>query len=71
MKYVKSMELNYVNSMEKKFEEIYEKLEKDTSLELKKVIKARELFKEIMKVQIETGMTIYFFQGIGQNLYEP
>lgn len=48
-----------------KFEEIYEKLEKDTSLELKKVIKARELFKEIMKVQIETGMP-YIFSRIGQ-----
>lgn len=45
-----------------KFEEIYEKLEKDTSLELKKVIKARELFKEIMKVQIETGMPYIFFK---------
>lgn len=45
-----------------KFEEIYDKLEKDDSLELKKVIKARELFKEIMKVQIETGMPYIFFK---------
>lgn len=46
----------------KKFEEIYNSLEKDDSLELKKVIKARELFKEIMKVQIETGMPYIFFK---------
>lgn len=46
----------------KKFEEIYNSLEKDGSLELKKVIKARELFKEIMKVQIETGMPYIFFK---------
>lgn len=45
-----------------KFEEIYDKLEKDDSLKLKKVIKARELFKEIMKVQIETGMPYIFFK---------
>ncbi|WP_270446144.1 ribonucleoside-diphosphate reductase subunit alpha [Fusobacterium varium] len=45
-----------------KFEEIYKALEKDTSLKLKKVIKARELFKEIMKVQIETGMPYIFFK---------
>ena len=46
----------------RKFEEIYNSLEKDDSLELKKVIKARELFKEIMKVQIETGMPYIFFK---------
>lgn len=45
-----------------KFEEIYKALEKDDSLKLKKVIKARELFKEIMKVQIETGMPYIFFK---------
>ncbi|MHD0313320.1 ribonucleoside-diphosphate reductase subunit alpha [Fusobacterium varium] len=45
-----------------KFEEIYKALEKDTSLKLKKAIKARELFKEIMKVQIETGMPYIFFK---------
>lgn len=45
-----------------KFEEIYDRLEKDDSLKLKKVIKARKLFKEIMKVQIETGMPYIFFK---------
>ena len=44
------------------FEEIYKLIEKDSSLELKKVINARELFKEIMKVQIETGMPYIFFK---------
>lgn len=45
-----------------KFENIYKTIEKDESLELKKVVMARELFKEIMKVQIETGMPYLFFK---------
>ncbi len=45
-----------------KFRELYLTIEKDEHLELKKVIKARELFKEIMKVQIETGMPYIFFK---------
>ncbi len=44
------------------FEKIYSLIEKDSSLELKKVIKARELFKEIMKVQLEAGMPYIFFK---------
>ncbi|WP_047381355.1 ribonucleoside-diphosphate reductase subunit alpha [Cetobacterium sp. ZWU0022] len=44
------------------FEELYLKIEADDELNLKKVIKARELFKEIMKVQIETGMPYIFFK---------
>ena len=44
------------------FEELYLKIEADDNLNLKKVIKARELFKEIMKVQIETGMPYIFFK---------
>ncbi|MGL5545244.1 MAG: ribonucleoside-diphosphate reductase subunit alpha, partial [Cetobacterium sp.] len=44
------------------FEELYLKIEADENLNLKKVIKARELFKEIMKVQIETGMPYIFFK---------
>lgn len=46
----------------KRFEELYFNIEKDENLQLKKVIKARELFKEIMKVQIETGMPYIFFK---------
>lgn len=45
-----------------KFEDIYKKIEADDSLTLKKVVQARELFKEIMKVQIETGMPYIFFK---------
>lgn len=45
-----------------KFEELYLTIEKDENLQLRKVIKARELFKEIMKVQIETGMPYIFFK---------
>lgn len=44
------------------FEELYFKLEKDPELKLTKKIKARELFKSIMKVQIETGMPYLFFK---------
>lgn len=44
------------------FEELYLKIEADDNLNLKKVIKAREVFKEIMKVQIETGMPYIFFK---------
>ena len=46
----------------KEFEDIYSKIENDNTLTLKKVIQARELFKEIMKVQIETGMPYIFFK---------
>ena len=44
------------------FENIYLQIEKDSNLSLKKVIKARELFKDIMKTQIETGMPYIFFK---------
>ncbi len=62
MKYVENMEFELCELYGRKFEEIYNSLEKDDSLELKKVIKARELFKEIMKVQIETGMPYIFLR---------
>ena len=45
-----------------KFEKIYIDLEKNDNIKLKKIIKAKELFKEIMKVQIETGMPYIFFK---------
>ena len=44
------------------FEKIYLQIENDETLTLKKRIRARELFKEIMKVQIETGMPYIFFK---------
>ena len=44
------------------FEEFYEKLENDSTLKLIKKIDAKNLFKNIMKVQIETGMPYIFFK---------
>ena len=46
----------------KEFEEIYKKLEIDTSLKIIKKISARGLLKDIMKTQIETGMPYIFFK---------
>ena len=44
------------------FEKKYLEIEKDRDIILKKIVKARELFKEIMKTQIETGMPYIFFK---------
>lgn len=44
------------------FEKKYLEIEKDKDITLKKIVKARELFKEIMKTQIETGMPYIFFK---------
>lgn len=44
------------------FEKKYLEIEKDRDITLKKIVKARELFKEIMKTQIETGMPYIFFK---------
>lgn len=44
------------------FEEFYEKIESDEELTIKKVVSARELFKSIMKTQLETGMPYIFFK---------
>jgi ribonucleoside-diphosphate reductase alpha chain len=38
------------------FEKFYEKVEKDDSLELKKVVKAKDIFKQYLRVIVETGM---------------
>jgi ribonucleoside-diphosphate reductase alpha chain len=51
-----------------KFEEFYKDLEKDTSLQIIKKISARELLKEIMKTQIETGMPYIFFKDTANKL---
>lgn len=51
-----------------KFEEIYKKLESDETLEIVKKINARELLKEIMKTQIETGMPYIFFKDTANRL---
>ena len=44
------------------FEKKYLEIEKARDITLKKIVKARELFKEIMKTQIETGMPYIFFK---------
>lgn len=44
------------------FKNLYKELEKDSTLKLIKKINARDLFKNIMKVQIETGMPYIFFK---------
>jgi len=51
-----------------KFEDVYENLEKDESLQIIKKISARELLKEIMKTQIETGMPYIFFKDTANRL---
>lgn len=44
------------------FKKLYLTIESDKDITLKKVVKARELFKEIMKTQVETGMPYIFFK---------
>lgn len=45
-----------------RFEELYERVEREDKIILKKKLKARDLFKEIMKSQLETGMPYIFFK---------
>jgi len=44
------------------FDTLYEELEKDYRLKLKKTIKAKELFKTFLKSTVETGMPYVFFR---------
>lgn len=44
------------------FEELYKRLEQDPNLFLAKKVSARDLFKRIMKSQLETGMPYLFFK---------
>lgn len=44
------------------FEELYEKIEEDERIKLKKVLSAKELFKSIMKTQLESGMPYIFYK---------
>lgn len=50
------------------FEELYNKLEEDFDLKIVKKISARELLKEIMKTQIETGMPYIFFKDTANRM---
>ena len=44
------------------FEAFYSELEQDTSLELRKTVKAKDLFKQFLKTTVETGMPYVFFR---------
>lgn len=46
----------------KKFEEFYLELEKDNKLELKKTVKAKEVFVKFLRATVETGMPYVFFR---------
>jgi len=50
------------------FEEFYEQCEKNTKLELKEVVSAKELFKTYMKTSVETGMPYAFFRDTVNNV---
>lgn len=52
------------------FDEFYQKLEQDNSLELKEVISAKELFKKFLKSVVETWMPYVFFRDT-VNKYNP
>lgn len=51
-----------------RFEETYKILENDDDLKTVKKISARELLKEIMKTQIETGMPYIFFKDTANRM---
>ncbi|MEI8103740.1 MAG: ribonucleoside-diphosphate reductase subunit alpha [Candidatus Moraniibacteriota bacterium] len=44
------------------FEEFYIKLENDTRLRMRRVVKAKEVFKKFLKTVVETGMPYVFFR---------
>lgn len=44
------------------FEVLYEKLEKDRSIKMKRTLPAKELFKKFLKTTVETGMPYVFFR---------
>lgn len=44
------------------FDQFYEELERDTRLDMKKVVDAKELFKKFLKTTVETGMPYVFFR---------
>jgi len=54
----------------KNFRRVYEELEKNETLELKKTIKARNIFKLLLKTTLETGLPYVFFKDTA-NKYNP
>lgn len=57
-KYGKCLEDHF----EKEFEDFYAILEADTTLEMKKTVKAKDLFKQFLKTTVETGMPYVFYR---------
>jgi ribonucleoside-diphosphate reductase alpha chain len=57
-KYGKSLEDHF----DKEFEDFYAILEADTTLDMKKVVKAKDLFKAFLKTTVETGMPYVFYR---------
>lgn len=49
------------------FEKTYSQIEKDENLEFKKIVPAKDLFKEFLKVVVETGMPYVFFKDTVNN----
>ncbi len=50
------------DSFSLEFETFYLELEKDDTLELKKTVKAKDLFKQFLKTTVETGMPYVFYR---------
>ena len=48
----------------KDFEDFYKILEKDSRLEVRKTVKAKDLFKKFLKATVETGMPHVFFRDV-------
>ncbi len=46
------------------FDNFYKILEKDARLEVKKIVKAKDLFKKFLKATVETGMPHVFFRDV-------
>ena len=57
-KYGKCLE----DQFETDFEEFYAILEADDTLDMKKTIKAKDLFKTFLKTTVETGMPYVFYR---------
>ncbi len=50
------------DTFNEEFEAFYAELEKDNTLEMKKVVKAKDLFKAFLKTTVETGMPYVFYR---------
>lgn len=50
------------DTFDKEFEAFYLTLEKDGRIEMKKTVKAKEIFKKFLKSTVETGMPYVFFR---------